>query len=341
MRGSRTRRAVLGAVAALSVAAGACGGDDSSAASKATETTKANPAKPTETAAPATTADPKASWPKKITFSVVPGEQNADLSATYKPVIDTLKAKTGLDIEFFQATDYNGVIEGMISGKVQLAEFGPFSYVLAKTNGADITPLATQVNGPTAAPGYQSYGIVRADSKITGLADYKGKKICFVDPGSTSGYLYPSAGLLKAGIDPQKDVQGTFAGGHDTSALAVKDGTCEAGFAFDTMVDKTLIEKGSLKAGELKVIWKSEIIPGSPLAVSNKLPADLRELIGKTLTSDVNKTAFVAAGKCAEEKACKIASDGNVWGFVKTDDAYYNPIRTVCEATKAAKCLKG
>ncbi len=337
--GGRRPWAAVAILVAGSVVAAACGSDGGSSAAESS-TTAAAAAAPKAAEAPTTTADPKANWPKKLVFSVVPAEQNADLSLSYKPLIDKLEKNTGLDVEFFQATDYNGVIEGMISGKVDIAEFGPFSYVLAKNNGADISAIGVMVNSVTTPPGYQAYGIVKGDSPITDIAGFKGKKVCFVDPGSTSGYLYPSAGLIKAGINPEKDITPTFAGGHDTAALAVKDGTCEAGFAFDTMVDKTLVEKGSIKAGELKVVWKSELIPGSPLAVSNKLPKDLFGIVQKTVLEDANKTAFVKAGICADEATCKVISDGKIWGFVKTDDAYYNPIRTVCEATKSARCVK-
>ncbi|MGE0879098.1 MAG: phosphate/phosphite/phosphonate ABC transporter substrate-binding protein [Acidimicrobiia bacterium] len=329
------------ATSALVMIAAACGSDDKNAAADGNAGTANAAAATNAVSTAAATTDSKANWPKKLTFSVVPGEQNVDLSATYKPVLDLLKEKTGVQIDFFQATDYNGVIEGMISGKVDLAEFGPFSYVLAKTNGADIAPIGVQVTGVTAPPGYQSYGIVRSDSTITDLAGYKGKKVCFVDPGSTSGFLYPSAGLIKAGLDPQKDVTPTFAGGHDLSVLSIKDKTCDAGFAFDTMVDKTLIEKGSIKAGDIKVIWKSEIIPGSPLAMSNKLPASLQTAIKDVILKDSNKTAFVKAGKCTDEANCKVTSDKTIWGYVSTTDSYYDPIRSVCSATKAAKCTKG
>lgn len=337
---NRTRRWALIATSAMVMLAAACGSDDADDSATGTAKAAAGAAAAAASNAAPTTADARANWPKKLTFSVVPAEQNTDLSPTYKPLIDLLKEKTGIAIEFFQATDYNGVIEGMISGKVDLAEFGPFSYVLAKTNGADITPVGVMVSGATAPPGYQAYGVVRSDSTISGLSGFKGRKVCFVDPGSTSGYLYPAAGLLKAGIDPQKDVSPTFAGGHDLSVLAIKDKTCDAGFAFDTMVDKTLVEKGSIKSGEIKVVWKSDIIPGSPFAMSNKLPANLRQLIVSTIVNDANKVAFVKAGKCADEASCKVVSDRTIWGFVATDDAYFNPIRDVCAATKAARCSK-
>ncbi len=120
------------------------------------------------------------------------------------------------------------------------------------------------------------------NAAVSTLADFKGRKVCFVDPGSTSGFLYPTAGLIESKViasgseaDLSASVQPVCAGGHDASALAIAAGDCDAGFAFDTMVDKTLVEKGDLKPGQLKAVWKSEIIAGSLFAVNNELGTEV------------------------------------------------------------------
>lgn len=279
----------------------------------------------------------RAGWPTKVVFAAVPAEQSSTLRDSYKTTLDILKRELGLDIEFFQAADYAGVIEAMIAGKVDVAQFGPFSYVIAHANGAKIEPLAGVIKEKGTPPGYQSYGITKAENtQINGLKDFAGKKVCFVDPGSTSGFLYPSAGLLAEGIDPNKGVQGLFAGGHDASAISVANGGCEAGFAFDTMVDKQLIDKGDLKRGQLKVVWKSEVIAGSPVAVRSALPESFRKAMSETLITKANTEWATTQGLCPGGK-CSFSDEGN-WGYAPVDDAYYNGVRQVCRLTKSAKC---
>ena len=63
-----------------------------------------------------------------------------------------------------QASDYAGVVEGMIAENVDLAFFGPFAYVVAGINGAKLTPLGAVVGEKGEEPGYQSYGIAKADN---------------------------------------------------------------------------------------------------------------------------------------------------------------------------------
>jgi len=127
MRWHQTRLRVFASVAALSLVVTACGSGDSAEASEDTqggeeETVAGN------------------DWPDTLTFAAVPSEQQERLEESYAVTIAILEEELGVEIEFFQAADYAGVIEGMIAGSVDLAQFGPFSYVIARNNGAEIEP---------------------------------------------------------------------------------------------------------------------------------------------------------------------------------------------------------
>jgi len=127
--------------------------------------------------------------PDTLVFAAVPSEQTTTLQQNYQPVLDMLTKVTGKKIEFRQATNYAAVIEAQLSGQVQIAAYGPLSYVIAKSKDASITAVGAQITAKGAAPGYKSYAITKAGSPIKSLKDFAGKNICFVDPDSTSGYL--------------------------------------------------------------------------------------------------------------------------------------------------------
>ena len=290
--------------------------------------------------AEATTAQ---GFPKTLTLAAIPAENSTDLKASYDPVIERLQRETGATVEFVQASDYAGVVEGLIAGNVDLAFFGPFAYVVAGINGAKMTPLGAVVKEEGTPPGYQSYGITRSDNtSVNGLTDYAGKKVCFVDPSSTSGFLYPSAGLIEQGVvasGSEADISAAmtpiYAGGHDASALAVKAGDCDAGFAFDTMVDKTMIDSGELAPGDLKTVWKSETIAGSLFAANDELGTDAIDTLKAVFSEGMNVNDFIADGICSEE--CRI-TDERAWGVVPAQDSDYDSIRHVCEVTGSEKC---
>jgi phosphonate transport system substrate-binding protein len=336
---SRRFRAVLALGVALSLTAAACSDDDEAAADDdaTTETTAV-----TEAAA---AADSTEDFPESITFAAVPSEESTALQESYAPVIAAIEQELGVEVEFVQATDYAGVIEGMIAGNVDVAQFGPFSYVLAKLNGAEIDAVAALIDEPGATPGYQSYGITRADNAdVNGLADFAGKDTCFVDPGSTSGFLYPTAGLIDEGViasaseaDLAAGLEPIFAGGHDASVLSVVNGDCEVGFAYDAMVDTQLIEDGAIKEGDLKVVWKSDVIAGSPVAVSTNLSAAFQEALAKLFTEDINSPRLTELGICDSEADCGVTDEGS-WGYAAVEDAFYDGVRAVCETTKSPQC---
>jgi phosphonate transport system substrate-binding protein len=283
-------------------------------------------------------------FPETIQFAGVPSENSADLKASYEPLIKLLEKETGSKIEFVQASDYAGVVEGMIADNVDLAFFGPFAYVVAGINGAKITPVGAVIGEKGEQPGYQSYGIAKADNaSINGLPDFKGKKVCFVDPGSTSGFLYPTAGLIEEDViksgseaDISAGMTPIYAGAHDASVLGVKSGDCDAGFAQDSMVDSTLIDKGDLQPGEIKTVWKSEMIAGSVFAANDSLGPESVEKLKKIFTEKANADVMEAEGYCQGD-ACLI-TDERVWGVVPAADGDYDGVRKVCEVTGSEKC---
>lgn len=272
-----------------------------------------------------------------LVFASVPSEESTDLRSQFDGIIKMLEAETGKKITFQQATDYAAVIEGQRAGQIDLAVYGPFSYVIAKNGGVQVEPIGAMVDAQDEKPGYESYGWVPADSPITDIKGFAGKKVCFVDVASTSGYLYPSAGLLEAGIDPKTGVTPVMAGGHDASLLSVASGQCEAGFAFDTM-QATMVEKGQLKEGQLKHVWTSEVIAGSPAVMNiDTIDADTQTKIREAFKNKANKPALVAGGWCASADECPLPEDTG-WGFTPVTDADYDGIRAVCDVTKADAC---
>jgi phosphonate transport system substrate-binding protein len=279
----------------------------------------------------------KANWPSKLVIAAVPSEDVATMTLRYKNFVNVIEKETGIPTSFVSATDYAGVVEAQVAGRVDIVFYGPFSYILAKQR-AKIEAIGASVKKSTDLNGYYlSYLVAKKSStNINSIKDVVGKRVCFTDAISTSGRLYPLAGLLKEGIQ-SSDYTEVLAGGHDKSVLAVQAGTCDVGFAFDDMFDKVLVDRGLINTADFKVIWKSGQIPNSPIVVRADLPADLFAIIKKTVLEKINKTAFVQMGLCTSEATCNVIEDAT-WGFRPTTDARYDDVRQVCEATKATVC---
>lgn len=281
-------------------------------------------------------------FPSVIRLAAIPAENSTDLAQGYDPIVAMLEDETGATVEVTQASDYAGVIEGLIAGQVDIAFLGSFAYVIATHNDAAITPLAAAIEAKDADPGYYSLAIAPGDSDIDGLEDFAGRSVCFVDPGSTSGFLYPTAGLIEAGVitsgqeaDVAAGVEPVYAGAHDAAALAVAAGDCEAGFAMQSMVEETLPAAGVLAEGDLKEVWRSPKISGSLFVGNDALGEEVTTRLSTLLTEKANAEYLLAHDYC--EGDC-LLTDEDAWGFAPAQDSDYDGTREVCALTKSDKC---
>ena len=246
-----------------------------------------------------------------LTVGLIPSEDSRAMIANSQKMMDMLSAALGMPVKPFVAADYNGVIEALRSKRLDVAYLGPFSYVL----GATIAPIEAFAVAETKKAGrtfYHSQIIAHKDSGIKTVADLKGKNFAFVDPSSTSGHLFPKAGLMKAGFDADKDFgRVIFSGSHDSSAIAVQNKKIDAAAIADRILDAA-IAKGLAKREDLVEVWKSDPIPESPTVWRTDLSADLKKRV---------QAAFL------QVKDIPWSDQGQLNGFHPTNDAAYNVIR--------------
>jgi phosphonate transport system substrate-binding protein len=245
-----------------------------------------------------------------LNMGLVPGEDPRVLVNDNQALIDHLQKSLQMQVKPFVATDYNGVIEALRAKKLDIALLGPFSYVLA-TTVADVEAFAlleTQKQGPT----YRSVIIARKDHGVRTLKDLAGKTFAFVDPSSASGHLFPKAGLIKAGYNPDTYFsRAIFSGGHDASAIAVQNGKVDAAAVADMLLE-TAYSRGMLKQDEVVVVWTSDPIPGAPVVYRRDLPEDLKAKI---------RAAF------AQIHDLPWGPKTTIKRWVSTDDAAYDVVR--------------
>ncbi|SEE82544.1 phosphate/phosphite/phosphonate ABC transporter substrate-binding protein [Ruania alba] len=275
--------------------------------------------------------------PETLIVAVIPSEDRTELDPNDSLPLRILERELDIEVEYHLATSYAATIEAQRSGQAHMAQYGPFSYVLAHDSGVDLELIGFMGEGPEDEGGYHSVASVRADSEIESLEDAAGQTVCFVDPASTSGYLFPTEGLISAGLDPETDINPLFAGGHDASVLALADGQCDLAFSTEGMATEQLLETGQIADGEIRQIWQSELIPSSPLTVSGSLPEGMTQQIREIYLEQINVDALRESGECDESAEDGMCGLGN-WGYIGVEDSLYDGVRQVCEATEAEAC---
>lgn len=256
-----------------------------------------------------------AQQPTELRVGLIPSEDAQAMVRASQQVMEQLAARTGMKVKPFVANDYNGVIEAMRSGKIDVAYFGPFSYVLA-SQLANAEAFAIPVSKKSGQSSYQSILITRKDKGLNTVAQLQGKTFAFVDPSSASGHLFPKAGLKGQGVDTDTYFSRViFSGSHDASILAVANSKVDAAAVAEPIFFNA-VAKGHVKAEDFLVVWRSQPIPESPMAWRKSLDATTKQKVATAL---------------AEIKGLPWGDRGELNGFASTNDQAYDVVRATAK----------
>ncbi len=255
--------------------------------------------------------------PTKLVLALVPSGDAPRLVESAKPLTDELTKRLGIPVEGVVSTNYAGAVEAMGADKAQIGMFAPLPLIQAcQKYGAKIvlqsvrrgsstyhTQFMTNdpdkyctISPPEPKATNDKYldcnGTAGAKTGPVGLEALKnltaGTKVGLLDPGSTSGYIFPTLDLINEGIDPKTDIDVVHLEAHDQSVLAVYNGDVEVGVSFDDARD--VVAKDKPDVGQKAVVFAySDEIPNDGVAVSGSLTAQWQDKITKAM-QDYAKT---------------------------------------------------
>ena len=251
-----------------------------------------------------------------LVFAVLPDHEGADQDA--EPIAEWIAEITGKEVQFFEATDYTAVVQGLASGQIDIAQISGFTYYQAQAAGADIEPIGAQITKEGAEPGYFSVALKNPASAASSLADFAGQPVCFVNPTSTSGNLVPTSQLKASGVEVGDDLR-VYGEEHDLTAALVAEGAqCEVGFAQDIDADP-LIATGALDEVD------RFLVPAAPIVMQAGLPQDVKDALVAAIAGST-QASLTDAGIELNDFLKE-----SWFGFGAVDDSYYDSIRTLCE----------
>lgn len=230
---------------------------------------------------------------RDISFGILSTESNQNLKQDWQPLLADMEKRTGLKVTAYFAPDYAGVIEAMRFNKVQVAWLGnkPGIEAVDRSNAE----VFAQVVNADGSIGYHSLVSVHRDSPHRSLEDLlrnaKSLNFGLGDPNSTSGHLVPSYYIFaRHQIDPKTSFKAVRSANHEANILAVAHRQVDAAIHSSDVLER--VEKRSPDvAANLRVVWKSPLIPGDPLLWRKDLDADTKERV---------RTFFLGYGKGPE-----------------------------------------
>jgi phosphonate transport system substrate-binding protein len=253
---------------------------------------------------------------KEFNIGILGGENAQDRLTSQECYRAAIEASLGVPVKLFTPADYDGVIQGLLGGTLDMAWLGASAYAKIFLTDPAAVELALTKQNTDGSTGYYSIGFARKDSGIVTIEDAKGKVFAFAEPNSTSGYLVPGAELTAAfGPLDQFFSEVKFSGGHEQTIVGVANGDFAAGVSwadglgnwedgYNSGAFRRASDAGLVDMNDIVQIWQSKLIPEGPLVVRAALPADVKAKVVQ-LTADLWETD----PKCAYGVAAGDAKD--------------------------------
>ena len=253
---------------------------------------------------------------KEFNIGILGGENAQDRLTSQECYRAAIEASLGVPVKLFTPADYDGVIQGLLGGTLDMAWLGASAYAKIFLTDPASVELALTKQNLDGSTGYYSIGFARKDSGITTIEEAKGKVFAFAEPNSTSGYLVPGAEMTAAfGPLDQFFSEVKFSGGHEQTIVGVANGDFAAGVSwadglgnwedgYNSGAFRRASDAGLVDMNDIVQIWQSKLIPEGPMVVRAALPADVKAKVVQ-LTADLWETdpecAYgVAAGEALD-----------------------------------------
>ena len=237
----------------------------------------------------------------------------------------------GVPVEVTVATSYNGIVEAMESGTVDVGIMPPATYAQAREMGvaqAILSSTLTDYDQVTETPvegsvvgNFKAEVLVRADSGIEGYEGLAGKTIAYLGASSASGYIYPVAEMKKLGMDTEACTWVNITS-IPAAIQAVINGQVDACFTFEGsrwVFAKAVNDDNGNPYDLYEVLSVAKLsdgdIPNDAVAVNPKL-------------SDATKAAVTDAflAMAADEAGLAIMNAWGHTGYVPANEADYDTI---------------
>jgi phosphonate transport system substrate-binding protein len=258
---------------------------------------------------------------KPLHLVLTPSQKPTDLLAAGEEFAQVLGRLVGTPVRASVASDYAAVIEALRNRTADLAFAHPGGYVLASREAKATIVAKNLWHGKST---FTSRIFVRKDSGLQRLEDLRGKTIAFVDPTSSSGYIYPMALLIQNGLVKNRDPKTffrevVFGGAHDAVMRALVNGHVDAIASFDLAREQYLKDP----AERQRIVFVAETAP-IPEAARDGLPPETFARV---------RAALVSIRGPVYADLLKRLYD--IDGFEPAEDREYDPVRAAFELVGA------
>ncbi|WP_416151222.1 phosphate/phosphite/phosphonate ABC transporter substrate-binding protein [Salipaludibacillus sp. HK11] len=215
--------------------------------------------------------------------AVIPSQSIGEMEEGLSRLESHLSEYMDMPVEVTHYPNYNPVVEAINYGHVDLAYFGPVTYLMAYEQSGAEAVVTQLIDGE---PYYYSYIVTQPDAPWESLdellADVEEIDFAFGSQSSTSGFTIPGYELTERGVyenEGSYEFESVrFTGSHDITANVVANGNVDAG-AIDSAIFQALINDETIDEDDFKIIWESQQLYQYPWAVPHDTDQARKDLI--------------------------------------------------------------
>jgi phosphonate transport system substrate-binding protein len=195
-------------------------------------------------------------------FTAIPAQDETRLVERFTRVADLLQKKLGVTVKYLPVKSYPAAVTAFVNGQVQLAWFGGFTGVQARSRVEGSEAIAQGAEDVK----FKSFFIANTKTGLKPGKDFpkgvSGKTFTFGSRSSTSGRLMPEYFIRKEfGKGPEEVFSRVgFSGDHSRTIQLVQSGAFETG-VLDFTVWGLEDKAGKIDHSKVQVIWESPTFP--------------------------------------------------------------------------------
>jgi phosphate/phosphite/phosphonate ABC transporter binding protein len=258
-----------------------------------------------------------------LTIILAPTVNPEILQRDLEPLRKYLQRKMEMEVSWRFADTYAATSEALLNGEAQFASLPPTLYVQTVAAHPEVELIAVKVH--SGSSGSDGVLLVSEDGPIQSLKDIAGKRLCYTDPQSTTGYMLPRAALRDAGIDPDRDMQrpAIISGNHLQLIKDIIERKCDVGGTFTAAYMNA--DEAGINAARTRVLQVTGRTPHDAISAAPGVDADLKLRMREALLEFDPKT---------ETGLESVGGVERLTGFAPVTDSVYDKVRKAVDAER-------
>ncbi|AIF48578.1 phosphate/phosphite/phosphonate ABC transporter substrate-binding protein [Dyella japonica] len=257
-----------------------------------------------------------------IRFGILPIGSAAESREQWRPLLEDLERKLGYPVTTVSVSSYAGLSGAISEQRVDIAFLsGRLAIDAVEHQHMSVVAQFVRNDG---AKGNVAMLIVRANSPIHSVKDLLAKpghwRYARGETLSVTGYVAPEAEVFAPnGLNSDTFFASVRVGNHQNNALAVSNGEVDVATCNNPDLD-LFRHNFPEEAAQLRVIWRSQLIPSGVLVVRDGLAQPLRRQL-----IDFMHGYGQAPGAAGERERANLARIPDLAGFAAADNAVLRP----------------